>query len=127
MRSMLSLVVFAFTLAVAWPGVAGEVVLRGQFEGRSSHATSGTATVETSAGGAMVVLGADFSLDGAPDPKVGFGRDGVYDPSAQLEALKSNTGRQEYRVPESIDPTRYNELYIWCERYKVPLGVAKLN
>ena len=86
MRSMLSLAVFAFTLAVAWPGVAGAVVLRGQFEGR-----------------------------------------GVHDPSAQLEALKSNTGRQEYRAPESIDPTRYNELYIWRGRDKVPLGVATLN
>ena len=75
----------------------------------------------------MVVLGEDFSFDGAPDPKVGFGRDGVYDESAQLHALKSKAGRQEYTVPSSIDPTRYNELYIWCQRYSVPLGVAKLK
>jgi hypothetical protein len=127
MRSMLCLTVFAIALAVARPGHAGEVVLRGQFEGRGSYAASGAATVEKSAAGVMVVLGADFSFDGAPDPKVGFGRDGVYDKSSQLEALKSNAGRQEYAVPKSIDPARYNEVYIWCERYNVPLGVAKLK
>ena len=127
MRSMRFLAGFAFVLSAAQPGLAGEIVLRGQFEGRSNHDTTGAATVEKSASGAMVVLGADFNHDGAPDPKVGFGNDGVYDPSAQLDALKTNTGRQEYTVPNSVDPTRYNELYIWCERYNVPLGVAKLK
>ena len=127
MRSILSLAAFAIALAVAHSSLAGDVILRGQFEGRSNHETSGVATVENSAAGAMVVLGKDFSFDGAPDPKVGFGRDGVYDKSAQLHALKSKTGRQEYTVPGSVDPTRYNELYIWCQRYSVPLGVAKLK
>ncbi len=127
MRSILSLAAFAIALAVAQSSLAGDVILRGQFEGRSSHKTSGVATVENSAGGTMVVLGEDFSFDGAPDPKVGFGRDGTYDESSQLQALKSKSGRQEYTVPSSIDPTRYNELYIWCQRYSVPLGVAKLK
>ena len=127
MRSILSLAAFAIALVVAQSSLAGDVILRGQFEGRSSHETSGVATVENSAGGAMVVLGEDFNFDGAPDPKVGFGRNGVYDESAQLHALKSKAGRQEYTVPSSIDPTRYNELYIWCQRYSVPLGVAKLK
>ena len=127
MRSMFSLAAFAIALAVAQSSLAGDVILRGQFEGRNNHETSGMATVERSAGGATVVLGEDFSFDGAPDPKVGFGRDGVYDESAQLHALKSNDGRQEYTVPSSVDPTRYNELYIWCQCYSVPLGVAKLE
>ena len=127
MLSILSLAAFAIALAVAQSSFAGDVLLRGQFEGRSNHATSGMATIEKSAGGAKVVLGEDFSFDGAPDPKVGFGRDGVYDESTQLDALKSKTGHQEYTVPSSVDPTRYNELYIWCQRYSVPLGVAKLK
>jgi hypothetical protein len=118
MRSMLLLGVFAFALTVWRPSLAGEVLLRGQFEGRSNHVASGAATV---------VLGEDFDFDGGPDPKVGFGGDGVYDKSSQLEALRSNTGRQEYVIPSSIDPAKYNEIYIWCERYSVPLGVAKLK
>ena len=127
MRPIFSLAAIAIALTVATSSLAGEVILRGQFEGRSNHETSGMATVEKSAGGAMVVLGKNFSFDGAPDPKVGFGRDGAYDASSQLQALKSKSGRQEYTVPSSVDPTRYNELYIWCQRYNVPLGVAKLK
>ena len=127
MRSMLLLGVFAFALTVWRPSLAGEVLLRGQSEGRSNHVASGAAAVEKTASGAMVVLGEDFDFDGGPDPKVGFGRDGVYDKSSQLEALRSNTGRQEYVIPSSIDPAKYNEIYIWCERYSVPLGVAKLK
>ncbi len=127
MRPIFSLAAIAIALTVATSGLAGEVILRGQFEGRSNHETSGVATVEKSAGGAMVVLGKNFSFDGAPDPKVGFGRDGTYDASSQLQALKAKTGRQEYTVPNSVDPMRYNELYIWCQRYNVPLGVAKLK
>ena len=127
MRSILSLAAFTIVLAVAQSSLAGDVILRGQFEGRSNHETSGVAMVEKSATGAMVILGKDFKFDGAPDPKVGFGRDGVYDASAQLHELKSKVGRQEYTAPSSVDPTRYNELYIWCQRYNVPLGVAKLK
>lgn len=127
MRLMLSLAVFALVLAVWRPSLAGEVLLHGQFEGRSNHVASGAATVEKTASGAMVVLGEDFDFDGGPDRKVGFGRDGVYDTSSQIEALRSNTGRQEYMIPSSIDPAKYNEVYIWCERYSVPLGVAKLK
>ena len=127
MRSILSLAAFTIVLAVAQSSLAGDVILRGQFEGRSNHETSGVAMVEKSATGAMVILGKDFKFDGAPDPKVGFGRDGVYDASAQLHELKSKVGRQEYTVPSSVDPTRYNELYIWCQRYNVPLGVARLK
>ncbi len=109
------------------PSSAGEVIAKGQFEGRSRHVTTGGVMVKKDAKGAMVVLEKDFSLDGAPDPKVGFGRDGVYDSAAQLDVLKSKTGHQEYAIPASVDPSRYNEIYIWCEKFSVPLGVAKLK
>ncbi|MEM9792879.1 MAG: DM13 domain-containing protein, partial [Pseudomonadota bacterium] len=37
-----------------------------------------------------------------------------------------NTGRSQYEIPSSIDVSAYNEVWIWCERFNVPLGVAKL-
>ncbi len=127
MRLIFSMATCALLLTTAHPGFAGDVVSSGQFKGASNHKTTGAASVEKSAAGTMVVLGADFNFDGAPDPKVGFGRDGVYDAAAQLQALKSKTGHQEYNVPGSVDLARYNEIYIWCEQYNVPLGVAKLK
>ena len=103
------------------------MIASGEFMGASKHVTSGGVTVVQTDAGAVVVLGDDFSLDGAPDPKVGFGKDGVYDSKAQLSHLGSNKGGQSYPIPASVDPSQYNEVYIWCEKFSVPLGVAKLN
>ena len=107
----------------ALPASAGDVIAKGSFIGASDHVTSGG--VHVTAG--SVDLQDDFSLDGAPDPKVGFGKDGVYDPDTTLSALESNTGAQSYEVPDDVDPSAYNEVYIWCEKFSVPLGVAKLQ
>jgi hypothetical protein len=30
-------------------------------------------------------------------------------------------------VPAHVDPEAYNEFYVWCEQYNVPLGVADLE
>lgn len=108
--------------------VAGEQnIAQGSFEGRSKHVTTGGVSIVKQGGAHVVVLAKDFSLDNAPDPKVGFGRDGKYDISAQLGHLKSKTGAQRYTIPAGVDPAKYNEVYIWCEKYSVPLGVAKLK
>ena len=114
--------------AVAFAPVSAQdtVVAKGRFEGRSGHETSGGVTIKQTPDGAVVVLEEDFSLDGAPDPKLGFGKSG-YDHSSQFSVLRSNTGRQEYKLPATIDPGRYTEFYVWCERFSVPLGVAKIG
>ena len=97
----------------------------GSFEGKSRHVTTGTATIEKTSDGYAVRLGPDFTFDGAPDPKVALGADG-YDPSTLMGLLRSNSGEQVYPVPAGIDASSYNEVWIWCERFNVPLGVAKV-
>lgn len=94
----------------------------GTFQGASNHVTTGTAEVA----GNQVNLLADFTFDGAPDPKVALGKDG-YDKNTLMGLLKSNSGASSYTIPAGIDPNDYNEVWIWCERFNVPLGVAKLN
>lgn len=45
----------------------------GTFTGASGHITTGGIwAIKAGGGGAVVILGNDFSLDGAPDPRVGF-------------------------------------------------------
>ena len=119
----------AVTLVFALPAAAqaDEILARGNFKGASGHTTSGTAAVVRSADGIMLVLESDFSLDGAPDPKVGFGSGGMYDPNSQLSHLQSKTGEQSYAVPAGLDVSGYDEVYIWCQKYSVPLGVARLQ
>lgn len=104
-----------------------EIVASGSFKGASSHETNGNITIRKTDDGVVVVLEDDFDFDGAPDPKLGFGKDGRYDRASQISHLGSNKGRQVYDVPAHVDPEAYNEFYVWCEKYNVPLGVADLE
>lgn len=108
--------------AISLPAFAGGHGRLGTFEGKSNHITTGTAEVA----GNKVNLLADFTFDGAPDPKVALGRNG-YDANTLMGPLKSNAGASSYDIPAGIDPAQYNEVWIWCERFNVPLGVAKLG
>lgn len=106
--------------------LADETIAKGSFVGQSGHVTAGGVSVRKGAGGTVVVLAPDFSFDGAPDPKLGFGKNG-YDAATQFSALRSNSGEQSYEIPDSVDPQDYNEVWVWCEKYSVPLGVATLT
>ncbi len=105
---------------------ASQVVATGKFEGRSDHVVSGGVTILKTDSGYVVVLEPDFSLDGAPDPKLGFGKSG-YKASTNFSELRTNKGVQAYSIPASIDPKKYDELWVWCEKFDVPLGVAHLK
>jgi len=89
--------------------------------------TLGSATLVKTAAGYVIELGDDFSFDGAPDPKVALGKDGKYDPATLIDVLRSNSGAQSYDVPSSINASTYNEVYIWCEKFSVGLGVASIK
>ncbi len=107
--------------------VEGQTIATGTFQGASDHATTGGVSVVRLADGSYAVeLGPDFSLDGAPDPVVGFGADG-YLATSKLGPLEALTGRQAYEVPASLDVADFNEVHIWCEAFSVPLGVARLE
>lgn len=103
-----------------------EVLASGAFRGKSGHAASGGVSVVKTETGVRVVLGRDFKFDGAPDPKLGFGKNG-YVKASQFSVLKSNDGEQTYDIPAALDPADYNEVWVWCEQYSVPLGVANLE
>ncbi|MCP4327811.1 MAG: DM13 domain-containing protein [Alphaproteobacteria bacterium] len=104
----------------------GAAVASGTFVGQSGHAASGSVAVHKSGSGYTVVLGEDFVFDGAPDPKLGFGKNG-YDSASKFSHLNANSGQQDYTIPAATDVAGYDEVWIWCEQYNVPLGVAKLN
>ena len=112
----------ALAPSVGFAGGHGRV---GSFTGASNHVTSGRAEVVTEGGKTYVDLLDDFFFDGAPDPKVALGNNG-YDSNTLMGKLRKNTGSQRYEVPAGIDASQYNEVWIWCERFNVPLGVAKL-
>lgn len=105
----------------------GTVLASGTFDGRNDHVVTGTVEVFEVDGDAFVRLLGDFSLDGAPDPKVGFGKGGQYVVASTVAPLASKTGGQTYALPAGFELTNYNEAYIWCEDFSVALGVASLD
>lgn len=112
----------------AVPANADMVAATGSFKGASDHVTSGgVSIVKTANGGAVVILDSDFSLDGAPDPYVGFGKDGKFDEASFLGELTSKDGLQVYVVPAGVNVDNFNEVYLWCKKYSVPLGVASIK
>ena len=116
-------------LIAASPGAvsAEEILAQGAFTGKSGHKTSGSVAIVKTDKGVEVRLGANFSLDSAPGPYLGFGNNAKYDPVTQFSKLGSNSGAQVYKLPVRIDVSKYKEFYVWCRPFNVPLGVAKLN
>lgn len=105
----------------------GVAVSSGVFSGRSDHITTGRVTVEKTSAGYQLNFASDFSLDGAPDPVVGLGNNGNYLVANKLGALKNKTGGQSYSLPASFKPGQFSEVYVWCEKFSVPLGIANLS
>ncbi len=102
------------------------ILASGSFEGRNDHIVTGQVSVVESDGKYIIQLADDFSLDNAPDPKVGLGKDG-YDSSTKAGDLIALTGASNYELPAGINAQDYNEVYIWCEKFDVPLGIAQLQ
>lgn len=97
----------------------------GTFSGASGHVTTGEVIVVRSADGYVVSLGSDFSLDGAPDPHVSLGD--AETAQVTLAPLERTVGAQAYTIPAEVDVGDYDHVYIWCEEFSVPLGVAELE
>ncbi|MDJ0800535.1 MAG: DM13 domain-containing protein [Calothrix sp. MO_167.B12] len=44
-----------------------------------------------------------------------------------LSALKSFNGAQRYAIPDNLNLNNYKSVAIWCQRFNVTFGYAKLN
>lgn len=126
---MKNLAILTLGIALAFGGATASFAdTTGTFTGASDHITTGSVTItQNDDGTSTVTFDSSFSLDGAPDPRVGFGKDGTFVGLSDLGKLKNLNGAQSYVVPASLDLDDFNELYIWCLKFAVPLGVAQLN
>lgn len=113
----------ALLIATAVPSMAAG----GTFKGASGHKTSGSVTV-TQRGGKMVIrLRSNFSLDGAPDPYVTLGNGSRPVKGGTAGILAKNKGSGTYSVRATAATKAAKQVVIWCRKYSVPLGVARLK
>jgi electron transfer DM13 len=95
-----------------------------------AHETKGRAVVREIADGSRVLRLEDFETSNGPDVRVylsagskdAYGKDAV-----DLGGLKGNVGNQNYAVPSGTDLDRYDTVVIWCRRFTVAFGAAKLG
>ena len=121
--------VLFLTADIAWSQTTPAevpVTAEGTFTGKSGHKASGTVMVRQTPDGYVLEFGSDFRFDGAPDPKLAFGNDG-YDAQTLFSELRKNRGTQTYQIPETLQPSTYTEVWIWCEQYEVPLALATIS
>jgi hypothetical protein len=102
-----------------------------------AHATSGRASIYQAGDGKRDLRLTDFTTSNGPDVHVllaqstgesltkEFVKDGLN--SRELGLLKANQGDQNYDLPDSVDLQKYNSVVIYCERFHVVFGVAKLE
>lgn len=113
-----------------------EPLYTGRLQGKA-HPTMGRATIYGSADSKRYLRLTDFSTSNGPDVHVVLARaddqslmqkvvTGHLD-SVELGTLKGNQGDQTYDVPIAIDLQKYNEVAVYCERFHVVFGVAKLE
>ncbi|MEM1276978.1 MAG: DM13 domain-containing protein [Pseudomonadota bacterium] len=106
---------------IASPGLAQE--RSGTFVGGR---TTGSVSIIQQDGQWFVRLAPDFVHEGAPDPWVALGQDG-FRRDAQLGPLREDTGEQLYQIPDRLDPSAFNQVYIWCQEHSTSLGRAWLK
>lgn len=97
------------------------------FQGESNHTVSGKVDIVRKDDVYYVVLGEDFSFDGAPDPRLGFSKEDIFMPMSVFSSLNLDSGQQLYRLPATLTVNHYDEITIWCEKFRVPLAEAKFE
>jgi hypothetical protein len=119
-RTFLAAVAATTAAPAAFAGGHGRLF---SFHGINNHTVTGTAEIV----GTTVNLLDDFVFDGAPDPRIALGNDGVYDPKTlQTLVLQPNQyeGSSSWELPAGVNPDDYNEVWVWCEKFTVGLAIA---
>jgi len=102
-----------------------QVIQSASFVGENGHIVSGQAKIVQKGEVFYLVLGEDFSFDGAPDPRLGFSNNDAYVEASTFSGLNLDSGKQLYRLPATLNVSDYDEITIWCEKFSVPLAEAK--
>lgn len=116
---------------VATPTLASSKARTGSLSGRKGYNVAGTVNVKKAGGKTTVVFEDNYQFDpnkNPPDIKIGFGNGESYAKGSKIhDKLTIKKGAASFEVPAGIDTDKYNELYIYCEKFTVILAVAPLN
>lgn len=101
--------------------------------GLPGHSAEGRAVVYELDGGKRSLRLEDFSVTNGPDlfvvlsPNADPASEGIGSSYVQLEALKGNTGSQNYELAADVDLNAFKSIVIWCRSFNVVFGFAPLQ
>lgn len=108
----------------------------GIFAGRA-HPTSGRASIYQETDGKRDLRLTNFTTSNGPDVHVVLAQSADENLKqtflkselnrVELGPMKANEGDQNYNLPDSADLSRYDTVVIYCVRFHVVFGVAKLD
>ena len=113
-------------VGVSNAALAQSVLKSGAFRGAGGHKSSGGVSIVKAGNVTKVVFSGNFRLDGAPDARVAFGN-GRYVRGTIIAKLRKLKGAQEYVVPAGFELSKYNQVWLWCKKFNVPLAVARVK
>ncbi len=111
---------------------AENVLASGKFVTIGDHTTSGTAEVFQKDNLTYIRLANDFFTQKGPDLKVLLHKQDnpqSYDQGdyVLLGNLKNLKGTQVYEIPEGMVLDEYASVVVWCQKFNVTFGAAKLE
>ncbi len=109
-------------------------LVQGNFKSLA-HETKGLATIYKLADGKQTLRLTEFETSNGPDvhvyltgAEVEKGSDAVMAAGfVDLGSMKGNKGDQNYVIPADVDLTKYKNVSIWCARFSVNFGSARLS
>src|ERR1700735_475529 len=98
------------------------------------HPTAGTATIYRMGDGSRVLRFTSFRTSNGPDVHVYMvASDDAKDVATVQQAgfidlgvIKGNVGDQNYNLGPDVDLSRYRAVSVWCKRFSVNFGAARL-
>jgi hypothetical protein len=98
------------------------------------HPTAGTATIYRMGDGSRVLRFTNFTTSNGPDVHVYMvAADDAKDSASvqragfiDLGTIKGNMGDQNYALKPEVDLSKYRAVSVWCKRFSVNFGAARL-
>lgn len=99
----------------------------GSFTGIGSHNATGKVMVGKGVQGGELLTITGMTVDEVPDGRVYLAKEFDYDNAFELGKLKSFSGTATFPIPASVDLGKYDSVLIWCKKFNVGIGQAKLE
>ncbi len=99
----------------------------GTFGGLNGYSVSGTVVLSNTDDGGVIAFNDDFRSQSGPGLVIILSPTNSISGGINLGSLKSNQGAQEYPLPEGTDPSTFTHVFVHCEPFGLPFGVAQLQ